>query len=646
MLTSGFKNEPRYDRPNDGKIYHAIVKNVDDSQRMGRLDVFIPEFGGEPDDSTRWFTVSYASMFAGASDVESNVTNSIDYTDSQTSYGFWAVPPDINNEVLVVFVGGDGSKGYWFACVYQQNMNHMIPGIASNKSHKEGYQGILPPVNEYNKKSDESPDNPNRPRFDPLHDHLLKQGLYPDLQRGVSSSSARREAPSKVFGMNTPRSNHFYIDDDEENEHIRIRTRSGVQLLLNETTGYIYMNTRLGNTWLELSDLGVDVYTAGSTSIRSELDINLRAERNINIDAGHDVQISASRNITNQCGVDLSMTAGGSILQESTTNNMVASKITRDGYVSDNGGSEVNTQKPQFYSRNDVKLGEIISSVSRMPTHEPWAGHIKSIEIEQPPSGENKDYMQEASKPESGGGGGGGGNSPIGDDVSPSTPRVDDEPTINQETGEGQMHDAKYDPVKDGNIININGHKVPESIVADIKRASEVAGVDYGLMMAMAEKESGFKPNARPWNKSKQKYESSATGLFQIIDSTWDGLYSKYGAKMGIPNDRYDPYANSLMAAMLVKENQTALKRNGINNPRPTDLYMAHFLGAAGASKVLKSDRNKLSSVELSEKQINANTWVFYSQPKAKKGEKTIGQVIDDFGRFIEPRAAAHNRTL
>jgi hypothetical protein len=60
-------------------------------------------------------------------------------TGSQQSYGFWFVPPDINNEVVVCFINGDQGRGIWFGCLYQQNMNHMVPGLPGNNSTLQHY---------------------------------------------------------------------------------------------------------------------------------------------------------------------------------------------------------------------------------------------------------------------------------------------------------------------------------------------------------------------------------------------------------------------------------------------------------------------------------------------------------------------------
>ena len=115
------------------KIYLGVVKSVDDLQHMGRLKVWIAELGGDPSDSSTWFIVNYCSPFAGATNFFSNKSGS-SYLDTQTSYGMWFVPPDVENQVIVAFLNGDSANGVWLGCLYQQYMNHMVPGIPGNNT--------------------------------------------------------------------------------------------------------------------------------------------------------------------------------------------------------------------------------------------------------------------------------------------------------------------------------------------------------------------------------------------------------------------------------------------------------------------------------------------------------------------------------
>jgi hypothetical protein len=281
-----FRSDSAEGKIRETGIFVGFVKGNADPQKMGRLAVYIPELGGDPDDPKTWFTVGYASPFAGATDLEQNADSGSQMTEmagTQKSYGWWGVPPDLNNQVLVCFVNGDTARGYWFACLFQQFMNHMIPALGLNRSTKpEVNAKNLPPVCEYNRKdTSQNVWDPTRPIFEPLYEGLRQQGLFTDPERGPATTGARRESPSKCFGLLSPRGNSIHIDDMEDNEFIRLRTRSGVQILIHETTGYIYFISKKGDSWMEISDEGIDMYTKRSINMRAEENINMHADINV-----------------------------------------------------------------------------------------------------------------------------------------------------------------------------------------------------------------------------------------------------------------------------------------------------------------------------------------------------------------------------
>ena len=285
--------EPAGRSPLLDKMYVGFVRETDDDSRMGRLRVWIPEVsGGDGTDPTSWFIVSYCSPFAGATSVYSNKPNDQSYTASQRSYGMWFVPPDKDNEVIVAFINGDSSKGIWLGCLYQQNMNNMVPGIAGNG----GTDGA--PVVEYNKRNQYNGDpseTARRPEFEPLRDALLRQGLLDDPVRGITNSSARRPDPiNTVYGFLTPGGNQVVLDDNPGNRFLRLRTQQGAQVLINDSTGCIYMNSVDGKNWVELSGGGeIDIYAQADISIRTQGSLNLRADLDVNIEAGRSIYMKA-----------------------------------------------------------------------------------------------------------------------------------------------------------------------------------------------------------------------------------------------------------------------------------------------------------------------------------------------------------------
>lgn len=294
-------------------VFIGFVMRADDVQRNGRLQVWVPEFGTARDEEQGWFTVNYCSPFAGATNVNTISKDDIEsFEGTQTSYGMWMIPPDINNQVLVMFVGGDSSRGIWLGSLYNQFMNNMVPGMASDtKSYQ--HPGIPVPVAEYNK-WDTKVTQPDR-AFKPFEKTKFKgvgnQGLITDKVRGLTNSSARRESPSHVYGILTPGppinpnaapkdirrkgGSSFIMDDGKCSEYVELATKSGAKMRLDETHGIVYFINRDGTSWMQMDEEGnVDVFSAKNISFRAQRDFNIRADRNINIEAGQNIFMKAA----------------------------------------------------------------------------------------------------------------------------------------------------------------------------------------------------------------------------------------------------------------------------------------------------------------------------------------------------------------
>ena len=310
-------------------IYEAIVISSKDVQKNGRLKVRLVNNNTnvdyvEENDAQSYLdiTVQWSSPFAGATNIKdtistgtatlpgSSATTDPDktYDGTQKSYGMWMIPPDIGNRVLVMFVNGDIARGIVIGCMYQPLMNHMVPGIARSKTFTANDGETLEvPVAEYNKASDEAKnvdwktkrdstgqtptDNVKRPSHTPHFNGLKEQGLEQDTVRGLTSSSARRESPSQVFGILTP-GGHQFVMDDADQKLVRLRTTSGAQILLDESNGNVYIINKKGTGWVEIDDSGkIDVWANDSISIRSHKDINLRADRDLNIESGRNINV-------------------------------------------------------------------------------------------------------------------------------------------------------------------------------------------------------------------------------------------------------------------------------------------------------------------------------------------------------------------
>ena len=175
-------------------------------------------------------------------------------------------------------------------------------------------------------------------------------------------------------------------------------------------------------------------------------------------------------------------------------------------------------------------------------------------------------------------------------------------------------------------------------VVDIIKTAANKAGVDPSIMTSMAAVESGFNPNARAGS-------SSAKGLFQFLNATWNTQIHRDGSKYGLTSETspFDPMANSLMGSEFVKDNLQAIK-DVKPNPNLTDAYMAHFLGAGGARKFLRAmqtNPNAIGSV-LFPNEANANPGVFKPGGRAL----TLQQIYQTFSQKLATKAKAYGVTV
>lgn len=180
---------------------------------------------------------------------------------------------------------------------------------------------------------------------------------------------------------------------------------------------------------------------------------------------------------------------------------------------------------------------------------------------------------------------------------------------------------------------SFSGNGDTKQTIAD---AAKAAGVDPTLMQAFAAVESGF-------NTGAKSSTSSASGLFQFTDDTWKEVISRYGRKYGLdastsPND---PKANALMAGEYLKQNMKAI-RGSRPNPNAVDAYMAHFLGASGASKFFRADPNALGATLLPDAAAR-NKPVFYGPDG---NPRTVGEIYTYLSHKVQTAAKQYGINL
>ena len=343
----------------DAGPYIGIIKNNADPARQGRLAVWIADIGGDEEDSSNWYVVRYASPFFGSTLGLPGSPDNDTFGVSQQTYGFWAVPPDLNNQVLVTFVMGDASRGFWFGCIPNTQSTHMLPGLARpngnafvgntktrpDKAFGEGRitSDSYLPVSElvYERKVFDI-----QPRFFDLPtvvhtwqaNIVIEQGLDTDPVRGTITSSSLRETPSQVVGLSSPgrtspdttdfpnledrlknqtlkiqetqgypnrKGGHSLVMDDGDlygqSRLLRLRSSAGHQILMHDTEDLMYISNSRGTAWIELTpDGSVNIFSASNVSVRAQQDINFHADNNINLHSGNTIKMFAEKYFLNQ----------------------------------------------------------------------------------------------------------------------------------------------------------------------------------------------------------------------------------------------------------------------------------------------------------------------------------------------------------
>jgi hypothetical protein len=191
----------------------------------------------------------------------------------------------------------------------------------------------------------------------------------------------------------------------------------------------------------------------------------------------------------------------------------------------------------------------------------------------------------------------------------------------------------------------------PQNVIRSIKQASARTGVNFAYLMQQAHVESSFKPAA----KAKT---SSASGLYQFIESTWLSMVKKYGDKHGLGDYadkissngrvsdrvtrkeilalRNNPDIASTLAAEYAGENKKFLDSHWGGVVGSTELYLAHFMGASGASSFLKArDENPMQKAALIfPEAAKSNRNVFYDTRTGRA--KSLDEVYAFFDRKFE----------
>ena len=195
-------------------------------------------------------------------------------------------------------------------------------------------------------------------------------------------------------------------------------------------------------------------------------------------------------------------------------------------------------------------------------------------------------------------------------------------------------------------LVDSSTTAVGSTVTGAIRQASAVTGTSFNYLLATAQVESGLNPHAGAST-------SSARGLFQFIDQTWLGTMKQSGAELGygryaaaisrtasghyqvtdpemrseILKLRNDPTANAVMAGAFTRANADTLSKKLGRAPSEGELYIAHFLGAGGAAKLISAANSNpdAKATQYFPVAASANSSIFFD--RSTGAPRTVAQV-------------------
>jgi len=344
----------------------CTVMNTVDPERQGQIAVYPSEnLDKNSNDVKNWLWVNKLSTFFGQTEGISADDDYGQYAGNPSSYGQWNSPPDKGTLVICIFVNGDPNYGYYIGAAPSPETLSMVPAIGSsenvtlNEGEAQSYGGAprLPTTN-LNVNNKDIADSPTYLEdAKPVHSYtasiMQQQGILRDKYRGPISTSATREASSRVgWGVSSPgrpvyeggftdedlpsnlsdedlakyrvvtrRGGHSIVLDDGDiigrDQLIRLRTALGHQILMSDDGQMLSILHSNGQSYIELGKEGtVDIFSTNSINLRTQGDLNLHADetlnlsaKNVNINSSEDTYLNADKQFKQRVGEDYNLFA-------------------------------------------------------------------------------------------------------------------------------------------------------------------------------------------------------------------------------------------------------------------------------------------------------------------------------------------------
>ena len=212
--------------------------------------------------------------------------------------------------------------------------------------------------------------------------------------------------------------------------------------------------------------------------------------------------------------------------------------------------------------------------------------------------------------------------------------------------------------------MQVQPHSAAPQVTGAIRQAAHTTGASFNYLLATAQIESNLNPSA-------QSPTSSAQGLFQFIDQTWLGTMKRAGPSLGlasysaaiwqgpdghfeVPNPaaraaimklRTNPQVNAMMAGAYTRNNAAQLAENLGRPPSEGELYIAHFLGSEGATKLIGAaiSAPQARATDIFPQAAGANRPIFFDGAGRPRGALDVYRVLT--GRYEVARAGTMTPT-
>ena len=211
--------------------------------------------------------------------------------------------------------------------------------------------------------------------------------------------------------------------------------------------------------------------------------------------------------------------------------------------------------------------------------------------------------------------------------------------------------------------MQIQPNQQAATVAGAIRQAARTTGANFDYLLTTAQIESNLNPKARAAT-------SSAEGLFQFIDQTWFATMKSAGPALGlgryadaiaqgadgrfdvfnpvtkheIMKLRSDPKVSAMLAGAFSRSNNVQLAQALGRPPSEGELYIAHFLGADGAVRLIGAaiSQPHASAPDVFPSAARANRPIFYDRGGNPRSVLGVYQFLTDRYELARAGSAGH----